>query len=269
MRWERNYNKSLTVKESRRIDFKVTKVEALCRRGLVLLFTCGPSPAVQGVQNLFLDDMRVRMVAEAFGWVLNSFARVLFQPCELGLADGGAAPSNTFPSMALFEAEKFREMRITSDKMWLVMLLYAQHRPKGQRISSKENHNESDDCWTNMFVENWVECFCHHPTWESCWGTSQAWCIDSIDALRDAKGPWSPCSMAISCNLRYHIRCWQACFLVVERFMSGCAQGTNRGFLVFKSSNNTFFLSTHCRPPNWTAVARLRFTVAKTLVVHW
>ena len=35
--------------------------------GLVLLFCCGPSPAVHGVQNLFLDDMRVRMVAEAFG----------------------------------------------------------------------------------------------------------------------------------------------------------------------------------------------------------
>ena len=35
--------------------------------GLVLVFACGPSPAVKGVQDLFLDDMRVRMVAEAFG----------------------------------------------------------------------------------------------------------------------------------------------------------------------------------------------------------
>lgn len=35
--------------------------------GLVLVFCCGPSPAVKGVQDLFLDDMRVRMVAEAFG----------------------------------------------------------------------------------------------------------------------------------------------------------------------------------------------------------
>eukprot|EP00439_Symbiodinium_sp_Y106_P018040 s1766_g2.t1 len=45
------------------------EVDALSKGGggLVLLFCCGPSPAVQGVQKLFLDDMRVRMIAEAFG----------------------------------------------------------------------------------------------------------------------------------------------------------------------------------------------------------
>mmetsp|Transcript_13938 Transcript_13938/g.24166 ORF Transcript_13938/g.24166 Transcript_13938/m.24166 type:complete len:505 (-) Transcript_13938:20-1534(-) len=47
----------------------IAEVDALSNggHGLVLLFACGPSPAVSGVQKLFLDDMRVRMVAEAFG----------------------------------------------------------------------------------------------------------------------------------------------------------------------------------------------------------
>lgn len=50
-------------------EMLTTEVNALSPggHGLVLLFCCGPSPAVRGVQNLFLDDMRVRMVAEAFG----------------------------------------------------------------------------------------------------------------------------------------------------------------------------------------------------------
>ena len=68
LRWSK-YFLGISISMQNPIFPDVFQVNALSPggHGLVLVFACGPSPAVKGVQDLFLDDMRVRMVAEAFG----------------------------------------------------------------------------------------------------------------------------------------------------------------------------------------------------------